>query len=68
VSVSQGCYVLLHMSVQINFQCVFRMAAISMHTWIEPCKPLVNGCIDGMLFVAMPSTYQALSHFVSVSI
>ena len=68
MSVSQGCYVLLHiMSVQINSQCVFRMAAISMHALIEPWKPLVNGCIDGMLFGAVPSADQALSHFVNVS-
>jgi len=43
------------------------MAAISMHALIEPWKPLVNGCIDGMLFGAVPSADQALSHFVNVS-
>ena len=40
------------------------MSASRTHTCFESHTPLVNGCVDDVLFNAAPNVQQALSQFV----
>jgi len=55
------------MSVQINLQHVFKMSASRTHACFESHTPLVNGCVDDVLFNAAPNVQQTLSQFVNIS-
>ena len=45
-------------------QHVFKIYAISMHTCFKLCMQLVNGCIDDMLFTAVPDIWHALLQII----
>ena len=51
------------MSMQINFKHVFKMSASRTHACFESHTPLVNGCVDDVLFNAAPNVQQTLSQF-----
>jgi len=58
------------MSVQINLQHVFKMPASRTHACFETHTPLVNGCVDDVLFNATLNVQQTLvvrQHFESLS-
>jgi len=55
------------MSMQLNLQHVFKMSASRTHACFESHTPLVNGCVDDVLFNAAPNVQQTLSQFISVS-
>ena len=63
----QECYLLVRMSMQINLQHVFKMSACRTHACFESHTPLVNGCVDDILFNAVPNIQQTLSQFVNIS-
>ena len=48
------------MFMQINLQHVFKMSASRTHGCFESHTPLVNGCIDDVLFNAAPNVQQTL--------
>jgi len=54
-------------SMHINLQHVYKMSASRMHACFESHKPLVNGCVDDILFNAAPNVQQTLSQFVNIS-
>jgi len=51
-------------AMQINLQHVFNMSASRTHARFESHTPLVNGCVDDVLFNAAPNVQQTLSQFV----
>jgi len=55
------------MSIQIDLQHVFKMSASRMHACFESQTPLVNECVDDVLFNAAPNVQQTLSQFVNIS-
>jgi len=55
------------MSMQINIQHVFNMSASRTHACFESHTPLVNGCVDDVLFNAAQNVQQIVSHFVNIS-
>ena len=58
---------LVRISMQINLQHVFKMSASRTHACFESHTPLVNGCVDDVLFNAAPNVQQTLSQFVNIS-
>jgi len=50
-----------------NLQHVFKMSASRTHASFESHTPLVNGCVDDVLFNAAPNIQQTLSQFVNIS-
>jgi len=52
--------------MQINLQHVFKMSASRTRTCFESHTPLVNGCVDDVLFSAAPNVQQTLSQFVNI--
>jgi len=46
------------MSMQINLQHVFKMSASRTHACFESPTPLVNGCIDDVLFNTAPKLIE----------
>ena len=48
-------------AMQINLQHVFNMSASGTHACFESHTPLVNGCVDDVLFNAAPNVQQTLS-------
>ena len=55
------------MSMQINLQHVFKMSASWTHACFESHMPLVNGCVDDVLFNAAPNIQQTLPQFANIS-
>jgi len=53
----------MSMSMEINLQHVFKMSASQTHAFLESHAPLVNGCVDDVLFNAGPNVQQ----FVNIS-
>ena len=53
--------------MQINLQHVFKMSASRTHACYESHTPLVNGCVDDVLFSAAVNVQQTLSQFVNIS-
>ena len=58
---------LVRMSLQIQhvvLQHVFNMSASRTHARFESHTPLVNGCVDDVLFNAAPNVQQTLGYFI----
>jgi len=55
------------MYMQINLQHVFKISASRTHAYFESHMPLVNGCVDDVLFNAAANVQQTLSQFVNIS-
>jgi len=56
------------MFMQINLQHVllFNMSVSRMHACFESHTPLVNKCVDDVLFNAAPNVQQTLSQFIKI--
>ena len=55
------------MSMQINLQYVFKIFASRTCACFQSHMPLVNGCVDDVLFEAAPNVQQTLLQFVNIS-
>ena len=55
-----------YVCAEINLQHVFKVSASRMHACFESHTPLVNGCVDDILFNAASNVRQTLSQFVRV--
>jgi len=53
--------------MQVNLQHVFKMSASQTHACFESLAPLVNGCVDDVLWNAARNVQQTLSQFVNIS-
>jgi len=53
----------LYVYAEINLQHVFKMSTSRKHACFESHTPLVNGCVDDILFNAAPNIQQTLLQF-----
>jgi len=51
----------------MSMQHVFNMSASRTHACFDSHAPLVNGCVDDVLFNAATNVQQTLSQFVNIS-